>query len=274
MDSIKSKNINNHIVEPVKIKKIDRKNIVGGELFDLYCNVYICARKKSGKTSTINKIIEETCDKNTHIIGFVSTHEKDPTWIEIKKNLEKKHIPYTFFKSTIDEGENILGNLVQLLKNEVSELEESKKKKEEDLTPKIINFGVEENEIKIKIKKPSKISSKYLIIFDDVSNELKYNKDLAYLLKTNRHFLSKIIISSQYIHDLPIDCRSQLDNWLIFRGQPEEKLDTIYKYADLSIDNDNFKNLYYYATQEPYHFLNIDREEDCFKECFNKELNI
>ena len=94
------------------------------------------------------------------------------------------------------------------------------------------------------------------------------------LLKKNRHFKSKIIISSQYWNDLLPSSRKQMDNIMIFKSIPENKLKEIYHDADLSIDYATFIKLYKYATKEPFSFLYIDCNDNSFRRCFNYKFNV
>ena len=68
-----------------------------------------------------------------------------------------------------------------------------------------------------KSKKAKFLAPEYMIIFDDLSSELK-SRSLLSLLKFNRHFKAKLIISSQWLHDLLPESRKQIDLFLIFKG--------------------------------------------------------
>ena len=67
-----------------------------------------------------------------------------------------------------------------------------------------------------------------MIVFDDLSGELK-SKSLLNLLKKNRHYKSKLIISSQWIHDLLPESRKQMDVFIVFKGFTKLKMMEIYK---------------------------------------------
>ena len=84
-----------------------------------------------------------------------------------------------------------------------------------------------------KIEDTSKIS--YIIIFDDLSNELK-DKEIEFLAKWNRHFKAKVIYSSQYFHDLSKGARSQIDYILMYPKIPNEKIVLVWKELNLSND--------------------------------------
>ena len=56
-------------------------------------NIFLCARKKSGKTSALFKIMKECVVNKTIIIVFCSTASyKDKNWIQIRKYFEKKNM--------------------------------------------------------------------------------------------------------------------------------------------------------------------------------------
>ena len=50
------KKISNHVVNPIEVNKVDPDKIKGYDLIPkLYCTIFICAKKESGKTNTIFK---------------------------------------------------------------------------------------------------------------------------------------------------------------------------------------------------------------------------
>jgi len=56
---IRIKKINNEKVKAIPIETVSPDKIKGSAIFpDLYCNIFLVARKKSGKTSTIFKILK------------------------------------------------------------------------------------------------------------------------------------------------------------------------------------------------------------------------
>jgi len=65
--------INREVVKAVAlIDKQDTRPVKGSALFRLaYANIFLCARKNSGKTSAIYKIIKECSGRNTTVIAFV-----------------------------------------------------------------------------------------------------------------------------------------------------------------------------------------------------------
>ena len=99
------------------------------------------------------------------------------------------------FHQSITENDS-LKLLLDTLQNEEDEEEVIKQQEEEEQEEKIVLMDGDEFRVTIRKKKPKKISQKYLIIFDDISTELT-NPHVSQLLKTNRHYKSKVIISSQ-----------------------------------------------------------------------------
>ena len=96
--SFQLKKINNEVVKPIPLPSIDPKLVKGNKLFaEIYANVFIVAKKKSGKTCTVFKIIKECCNKDTKVVIFASTLNKDLSFKVIRKYLENKGILYEEF---------------------------------------------------------------------------------------------------------------------------------------------------------------------------------
>jgi hypothetical protein len=275
---IKQKQINNVIVEPISFPQT-KKKILGAKLFPQEsANILLYAPKNSGKTICVKKIIEECAGKDTHVIIFCATVHQDKVWLQIKEDLQKRKIKYTAFTSIFKDKINVLEVLIQTLQGEdaVEEFEDTPTpqllkqnqlfKFEDPLTP------VEQIQNK-KPKKKKYLAPDYMIIFDDLSTELK-NPSISKLMKIHRHFSSKIIISTQsWIDTDPRIRKGNLDYVLIFQNVPEQVLEQIYKELSLTIPFGAFKAMYADATAEKYHFLYIDRN-GTFRKDFNKEYLI
>ena len=276
---ISLKQINKHEVTAIPIpSSLDTRPIKGYDICEeIYANIFLTAKKKSGKTSALFKIMKECTDKKTIIILFVSTLFKDENWIEIRKYFENKGNEIRAYTSIYDEGEDQLENLISELSKEAEEKETVQEDKQEPISilDRIskLAFGDpdEEKAKEKKNKKPKYRCCEYMIIFDDLSSELK-SKSLLNLLKKNRHYKSKLIISSQWIHDLLPESRKQLDLFLIFKGFPEKKLIEIYKDCDSSIPFETFYNIYHEATKKPFSFMYIDTRSDSFRCNFNHQF--
>ena len=264
---ISFKKINQEVVKPIKLPVIKHEDIKGCNLFpEIYANIFLCAKKKSGKTSTIYKIIKSCINKNTKIIVFCSTCNKDKNWMAIKKWLISKKIHNEFYTS-IHDNEALL-TLINELQALEFENEINSSDSEEEKEDQIIKFDKKIQSYKVYIRKPKKIAPEYVIIFDDLSLELK-DKNIAHLLKTNRHYKSKVIISSQYINDLLPEARKQMDYVLLFGGHNVAKLEEIYNWSDLNISFEEFVNIYKKATKEKYNFLYIDTNNSEFRRNFS-----
>jgi hypothetical protein len=246
--------------------------------------MFIVARKQSGKTSTIRHIIMNCTDKNTHIFIFCPNYDCDPTWVEIQKELEKREIPATYFCSIENDKIDQLDVIVKSLQDEISAEKEKEKEKlnnpdedEDPLNGKGIlidytktNGGI--GQITIKKRAPKKKTCKYMFIIDDLSPELK-RTSVDNLCKIHRHVGGKIIISSQYLHDLLPSTRSQIDSYILFPGLNEEKLDEIYRYGNLSVTESMFKNLYHESTKDKYNFLYITTTGD-YRHNFDNQYDV
>ena len=88
---ISLKQINNQRVKAIPIPDEDTRPIKGYDICEeVYANIFLCARKKSGKTSALFKIMMECVVKKTIIVVFCSTTHKDKNWIQIRKYFGKK----------------------------------------------------------------------------------------------------------------------------------------------------------------------------------------
>lgn len=266
---IKEKTINNISIKPlINADSLEIDKIKGGQLFpELYGVSFLCARRKSGKTSVLAEIIKRTTDKKTVVWIFCPTHRIDPSWIQIIEYLENKGNTVNCFDSLMEGKTNLLDEIVTDLSNPIVE---EKKENVVSTTTKVC-FESPESEKTKKEYKPKKKAPEHIFLLDDISNELK-NPSLLSLLKKSRHIKSTIYISSQYIHDLPPQALKQLSYFLCFRSMTREKLEHIYKMLDLSIDEEKFYNLYDYATKDPYCFMYIDMKNQKFRKNFSKEL--
>jgi len=275
---IKLSKLNNIEVKPVVLKD-PPKHILGSDMFPLLsCNIEIVAPKNSGKTVVIKNILDECADKDTHVILFVGTHNNDPTWVEIKKDLKKRKIRYSAYTSIFsDQNQNIVDALIESLEEEAGDPDDEFNPED---VPKMTKnflfakmFGKEEKEVVEKKPKKKIVSPDYIIIFDDLSNELK-NPAIPKLMKIQRHFSSKIIISTQSYINCHADIRrGNLDYILLFQNINNDVLEQIHQELSVQIPLDMFIELYHYATAEKYHFLFYDRN-GYFRKDFNKNFEI
>lgn len=276
--------ISKQIINKVKVKPIvnniteDITDVKGKELFkNNLSNIFICSRKRSGKSCLIGNILSKMADKRTTIIIFSSTINIDPCYISIREMLEKKGIPVLSYTHFIDDdGHNILDDFLKELEHEEEVEEEAPKLDGNVMTGDgmLLRFEADREEEKKPDKKPyvpKKSVPKYILVFDDLSSDLRHSSIIKNL-KSNRHRNIMNIISSQYFLDLNTGAMSNLDYLIIFKGQDEDKLEKIHKRLDLGISLDTFKNYYEYAVKEPYNFIYIDIRNDEYRRNFNEKL--
>lgn len=265
------KRINNIVVKAITLKCNPNQKIKGYCLFpEIYSNIFLVAKKKSGKTSAIFKILRECSGKRTKLYFFVSTIYKDDSWEQIVKYFQKKGNELHISTSLKDNKE--LDDIVKSLQIEESKRFDKKDKdKNVEKPKKYINIDDSDDESEEKPKKEKKLSPEYIFVFDDIGSELR-DPSIDQLLKTNRHFKSKVILSSQYVNDLKPESRKQIDYWILFKGHTEDKLSTIFKDSDIDIEFEKFEELYKTATKEDYNFLYIDTRTDTFRKTFNTLL--
>ena len=251
----------------------DNRPVKGENVFsNPFCNVFLCAKKASGKSTVIFKIIKECTTRETHCYLFCSTIYKDDSWLQIRKYLDLKKIGYDCFTSIQEGGTDQLKEIIDKLDYEAKEAELNK----DNPKPKKNNILVcddddcddEEKKFKSKFKSPQ-----YLFIFDDLSTQLQ-SESICALVKKNRHYKSCCLFSSQWLTDLKPSARLQLDYCLLFRAINIDKLKSIYKELDIGVSFETFIKIYNFATEKPYSFLYIDTNHGLFRKNFNLQIDI
>jgi hypothetical protein len=124
-------------------------------------------------------------------------------------------------------------------------------------------------------KKKKLIYPQYIIVIDDMGAAMR-DKNITQLLKTNRHYKTKVILSGQNFNDLEPAAIRQLDYCLVFGKVPDDKMEKLHEDLDLSLPFDKFLELYKDATSTPYQFLYIGREpdKDIYRKGFNEQYDI
>jgi len=124
--------INDIKIRPVKKPYIDPSKILGYEYFKSpYAQVFISSRKESGKSTIINNVVKNSVSKYTTVIFFVNTIERDHTYVDLLKYLDKKDIPhveYHTFKG--EDGEDLLRSTYELMKEETEKIKQMEKEEE------------------------------------------------------------------------------------------------------------------------------------------------
>jgi hypothetical protein len=291
MNTLKIKSINDIKISKVKLNENDNnKEIIGYDYFtEPYCNIFLYAKKKSGKTTLIYNILKHTGLKNhTKIIIICSTINKDATYEKIMDYCNKNYVDCQYYDDINIDGENVINNFIQMEKQGSNKKEQQKEQKDNLLGNGLTNFikftsinKIPENNITTNddnndnddinndIKKTNKIYPEYIIVIDDLGVETR-NKYITQLLKTNRHYKSKVILSSQNLEDLQPAAIRNLDYVLLFGGIPEEKILKIREQIMLDIDRDKLLEIYKIITSKKYNFLYIDIRNEILRENFNK----
>jgi hypothetical protein len=134
MKTIKVKTINKETIKPIPLSgKQDTRPILGEALFpEIFANIALIAKKKSGKTTALHHILKRCAGRDTHVIFFCSTIYKDRSYVGIRNMLEKKNITFDVHTSLKEDGIDQLDELVKQLEDEAKEREESGKNKEEE----------------------------------------------------------------------------------------------------------------------------------------------
>ena len=271
--SLKTKKVNDFKISKIKLPKISQKKIRGGDLLPIYSKVFLCAKKNSGKTTTIFNILKKCADKETVLDLFVSTIEKDRSWIQIVKYFQNKGCVVNSNISTIgDNGEDLIREIIDT----PIEFSDSETESSSDSDYGYLEIGREEAENKKEIKKvkkrkKKKMAQKRIIVLDDIGHELK-KPSIDQLLKVNRHQHCKTLLSSQYLNDLSPMARRQIDVFLLFKGMKKNKLEQVIRDCDTSLDYDKFERVYKFATLERYSFLYIDCARDVFRKNFSEQI--
>lgn len=246
----------------------------GSSIFsEPYANVFLLAKKKSGKTTLLTKILKKCTGPKTKLVFMVSTIDKDDIYKHIVEYFEGKGNEVMVY-TTISEGKG--RNKISHIAEELGVLdpEEDEDESEESQVP-FIDFGdspaAEKPEKKKRERKDKYLSPEIIFILDDQGTLLR-NQDVSNLLKKNRHYKSKVLISSQYLHDLRPEAIGQLDYFIVFGKQPEDKLKRMWRTLDLALPYEEFNERYHQATDERFSFLYIDLLHEKYRIKLDREF--
>jgi hypothetical protein len=103
----------------------DKRPIKGHELCScLYGNIYLVAKKNSGKTTVIWNIIDRCAGRDTIIFAWVSTLNNDANWRKIRTMCEDRDIPFIGSTSLMNDGVDELEALIHSLQKKAADAEE------------------------------------------------------------------------------------------------------------------------------------------------------
>ena len=237
-----------------------------------YPNILLLAKKNSGKTNIIYNILKKCANRHTEVVIFCPTWELDDTYRQILDYLDSKGIPHQQFKN-IDNLKDLMDSYDKGYESEGSDEDDEERgegQSNTNINTNIFSYiyspTIEESKTE---SKPKKSYSKFIIpehifIFDDCKKMLR-NPVLNSLIATNRHYKSKVIISTQYFTDIMPDTRSCLDVLCIFPKIPIDKIQKLHEDIQLSIDYPVFEKLYLEATKKSHNFLYVDIRRELFK---------
>jgi hypothetical protein len=237
-----------------KIRKIENEakhakqsggsNILGHELrSDPYANIFLCGRKKSGKTVAIKMILDVCLPKKIPVIIICPSLDTDANWRDMIDWLKKRGNEVFEYYGIInpDTGEN---NLVTIMKH----MEKLNRKDPNHLTAKGL---------------------KYMLIMDDCGKQMRNSIVYQFLLK-NRHEKCGTILSGQSMKNIQPDVRQQIGLWLLFPKLNEKDLKLIYEDSDPPVSWEEFEAKYEKATSAQYSFLYFTPDGD-FRTKFQKD---
>ena len=292
----KTEKVSEKKVKIVKTKQ-ETKPIKGEDWFPTkYPNIFALAKKNSGKTTVVSNILDRCSGKQTKFLFICSTIDKDPSWVKITEKWSKTHDVGTFH-DIMDEGTNVIQQFIDDQKTEDSDDEENpapegkpapanhpltvadriRMRMSGDSQKGGLAHSTTPSQLPQNTKEPTKkrkiIYPDYIIVCDDLGDSMR-NKALTQLLKTNRHYKTMVILSSQDLNDLLPAARKQLDYVLVFGRQSKEKIETLYDDLKLDIEFNDFWELYSDATSQQYSFLYINRasKEDEFRKGFTEKF--
>ena len=266
--------LNNISITPLVESTQDPSKVVGGNMFaDPFSNIVTIARKKSGKSTVIYHILKNICRKGTIVFLFAPSVHKDETYKHITEMLEKKGCIVSKHIHFIEDGVNLVEQLLDTLSTPSETCVEDVKSR--DVTPELCKFDSPQPEVRreVSARKSKKIANEYVCVFDDLASDLRH-RSISQLMVKNRHYKIRNIMACQYLTNLDNISRKQIDYCLIFKSIGLEKLETLYESLDLNCSFDDFVKLYLFATEDPFSFMFIDVRDNKFRKNFNMEVTL
>ena len=263
--------INDIDVVPVIVSNLNEDQILGYQYFKtLYTNIFICSKRKSGKSTVIYNILKNCVGKKTNVVFFCSTINRDDTYQKMLEMLEKKKVNIMAHTHFIEGKHNILQDILAELDGQLAEEKDRKTKKSSDHKVVGCNFDETRPE-ETRERKPKKLAPEWVFVFDDLGADLR-DPSVTQLVKVSRHYKCKVIFSSQYIHDLNVSAIKNIDVAILFRSFDEAKLLKIYEGLDVSCTFQAFITMYMIATEKPFNFFYVDTREGEYRMNFNEKF--
>jgi hypothetical protein len=271
---METKKINDIVVKAVKIKKPGH-NVKGKEYFsDLYFNCLLCARTNSGKTNCLYNILKNTVDERTSVYIFCSTIDLDPMYERMKNMLIRKKCNVFSYNSFLDGGVSIINGLLESFKDDEQE-EEEVEVIDPDPLKQYFKVKEEKDKPKKRVKKYKDEVPKRVIIFDDLSSDIKH-PDIQNLLTKSRHYHTRVFLSCHDLTNLSPTSLRMLTNILIFKGLSDDRIKELSEKCEIAFDEDKkghpyLLDLYKDATKDKYSFLYANKNVRDFRKNFNQK---
>lgn len=102
-----------------------------------------------------------------------------------------------------------------------------------------------------------------LIIFDDLADEFQASRRRSPLTKlffNGRHLYISVLLTSQTYKQIPLKCRKNTSNFIIYPVSNKDEIEAIYKEQAGHLSKTAFKAIIDDATSETYNFLFIDNQ--------------
>lgn len=257
--------VNDFIVKRPKIHEYKSTGFLDDTFNAPFESIAIISKRGSGKSTLIFNLIEKFLSsqkQNKMVLIFCKTLLLDPLYKKLMKPI-KQAIPTSETKPTIID--------VKLQKLIGSSKPKETKIQYEFVPPKHIR-GWETLDDLDQVNEALMVNTntEFLLVFDDVSRELRKNKLLPELIKRLRHSQATIILSSQVITDLPKEIRLNINVYILYGEFPIEKLKDIYNESMPGIPFDQWYSFYKIATKNKYNFFFSDSSANDYR----KNLNI
>lgn len=239
-----------------------------------YFVMSILAKRKSGKTTVIYNILKQCFNKQTVILFFCPTFWKDDAYKAIRDMLDANNIIYSGYTHFLEDGIDHVEEFMTMCEEQKPvDSDQDESDDEDEKVDVCIPDRIEPQTIsrKKKPKKKKQPPTEYILVFDDMSKALR-QPSIIKLCKNSRHYRAKVILSSQSVGDLHPETHAQVDYSLIFKSFNDVSLQNLYDKLEIWISPEKFKRLYYEVTATPYNFLFIDRENQEFRENFNRKI--
>ena len=199
----------------------------------------VVAPRKSGKTNlVVDALIDDNKFRNKFDAVFIwsKTFELDPKW----KNISMlQGSVFTEFNS-----------------EQATELIE---------TAEFVNT---------KLKMPANI----LFIFDDMITESIMNRNklgpIEKIAVRGRHVNVSIIVISQQYMSLSASVRNNTTNMIVFRVRNGDEMEKIARENREWLSREDFIEMFYTTTREPYSFLHINNQQQDPSQRFHKNWNL